>query len=94
MSEQEVESVLDAINAKGFIPELGGYSKQDWGWSAECDISLYNGVVVFSGAYFSEGCRLPDRFRRKARQMGFYKRRQSNKALKQTEGLQNSPSAA
>jgi len=72
MNKEEVEQVLKAIKAKHIIPGMEGYSKQSWGWSSECDISLRDGFVVFSGANFSEGCTLPNRFRAKARQMGFY----------------------
>jgi len=83
MAEEDVEKVLNAINARGIVPGID-YSKQGWGWSAECDISLSNGFVVFSGAYFSEGCSLPNKFRRKARQMGFYNK---NKNTEQANAL-------
>lgn len=62
LSPEEVEEVLDAIDATGIID--GKWSKQSWGWSSECDISLDNGKVCFSGIEFSRDSMLPERFRR------------------------------
>ena len=84
ITEQEVENILIAIKAKSFFTEVG-VLKQPRGWSSECDIRLDDGFVVFSGTYFSEGCSLPNRFRTKARQMGFYKRESELKIVNTTK---------
>ena len=79
LTKNEVEQILDAIKAKGVFGN--SYSKQQWGWSSECDITLYKNSVGFSGAWFSERCSLPGRFRRMAKHMGFYEREKYNKSI-------------
>lgn len=59
MSEEDVQRTLEAIGEN--------FSRQDWGWSAECDIALSNGKVVFSGAEYSRYSSLPRRFLRQIR---------------------------
>jgi len=56
LTEKQVEDVLKNLGV------LGICSKQSWGWSCECDVSLDNEKVNFSGAEFSRNCSLPYRF--------------------------------
>lgn len=71
MEDEEVEAILDAIEAKHVIPEMT-WTKQSWGWSTECDITKSKGEPVrFSGAGFSFDTNLPERFKGEAERRGY-----------------------
>lgn len=65
----EVDEILDALNAHHPLLD-GKWTRQDWGWSAECDISISGRGICFSGAEFSRGTDLPDRFMAEAKRRG------------------------
>ncbi len=68
LSHEDVESILDAINAGHAIPGCSR-SKQSWGWSSECDIAKEPGENVrFSGSWSLSGrTDLPERFAEEAK---------------------------
>jgi hypothetical protein len=60
VSAEQINEVLDAIGSS--------WSKQPWGWSAECDISLEKDYILFSGAWYSFDTRLPEQFTLEAKE--------------------------
>jgi hypothetical protein len=71
MTDKEIEVILEAIDAKHIIPGMS-WSRQTWGWSTECDIIKHkDDSLCFTGAGFSFGTDLPERFEKQAGILGY-----------------------
>jgi hypothetical protein len=71
ITDVEVEDILEVIKAGHATPGWP-WNRQQWGWSTECDIhrDYQDQILVFSGAWFSVGTDLPERFERAAQSRG------------------------
>jgi hypothetical protein len=72
ITDEKVELILNTIKASHAIPNES-WSRQQWGWSTECDIfrSYTDQTLFFSGASFSYQTKLPQRFAAAARLLGY-----------------------
>ena len=67
ITDNDVDKILE--NIKQFDSESWTWSKQYWGWSAGCDISLDDDCIIFSGALYSFGTNFPELFLKEAKKL-------------------------